>query len=63
LEGFRLAAQWAQGPAIIESDCVRIVQAMKEVGDRSATSFIVAEAKDQASLLVDWQVAEVKERV
>ncbi|RLM86916.1 hypothetical protein C2845_PM04G12630 [Panicum miliaceum] len=60
LEGFRLAAQWAQGPAIIESDCARIVQAMKEAGDRSATSFIMAEAKDQVSLLVDWQVAKVK---
>jgi ribonuclease HI len=59
-EGFRLAAQWTQGPVIIESDCARIVQAMKEREDRSAISFILMEAKDQARLLPEWRVAKVR---
>jgi ribonuclease HI len=59
-EGFRLAAQWTQGPVIIESDCARIVQAMKEREDRSAISFILMEAKVQARLLPEWRVAKVR---
>jgi hypothetical protein len=31
LEGFRLAAQWSQGQATIETDSARIVQLMEEV--------------------------------
>ena len=60
LEGFRLAAQWIQDPVIVESDCARIVQAMKEKEDRSAASFILLEARDQARMLSQWQVAKVK---
>ncbi|RLN13275.1 hypothetical protein C2845_PM09G14780 [Panicum miliaceum] len=58
LEGLRLAAQWVQGPIILESDSARVLQAMQEKQDRSAISFIVAEAKDQAQLLVDWRIAK-----
>ena len=32
---------------------------MKDAVDRSTISFTVAEAKDQASLLVEWRVAKV----
>jgi uncharacterized protein with PhoU and TrkA domain len=33
---------------------------MEEVEDHSAVSFIMAEAKDHANLLVDWHIAKVK---
>jgi ribonuclease HI len=56
LEGFRLAAQWIQGPIILESDCARIVQGMQQQEDRSAHRFVLEEAKDQTQLLVDWQI-------
>ena len=58
LEGVRLAAQWSHGRVIIESDCARVIQSMKDAVDRSMISFTVAEAKDQASLLVEWRVAK-----
>ena len=60
LEGIRLAAQWAQEPIIVETDCARIVQAMEAQEDRSTLSFVIAEAKTQARVLVDWRVAKVK---
>ena len=59
-EGIRLAAQWAQEPVIVETDCARIVQAMGAQEDRSSLSFVIAEAKTQARVLVDWRVAKVK---
>ena len=46
LEGLRLAAQWAQGPVILETDCARIAHAMEAKEDRSILSFILSEAKD-----------------
>jgi len=60
LEGVRLAAQWIHEPVIVESDCARIVQAMQEEEDRSALSFILAEAKDHARLLPGWRMVKVK---
>ena len=60
MEGIRLAAQWAQEPVIVETDCARIVQAMGAQEDRSSLSFVIAEAKTQARVLVDWRVAKVK---
>jgi hypothetical protein len=49
-----------RGQAIIETDSARIVQMMKEVEDRSAISFIMAEAKDHANLPVNWRIVKVK---
>jgi hypothetical protein len=54
-----LATQLAQGPVIIESDCVRVVKAMKEKKDLSDLSFIFAEAFDHAQLLSSWRVVKV----
>jgi hypothetical protein len=59
VEGVRLATQLAQGPVIIESDCVRVVKAMKEKKDLSDLSFIFAEAFDHAQLLSSWRVVKV----
>jgi hypothetical protein len=47
------------GLVIIESDHARFAKAMKEEEDRSALGFIIAEAKEQMQLLVDWRVAKV----
>jgi hypothetical protein len=44
---------------IIESDCVRVVKAMKEKKDLSDLSFIFAEAFDHAQLLSSWRVVKV----
>jgi len=41
LEGLRLAAEWAQGPVIVKTDCARIVHAMEAKIDRSMLSFVV----------------------
>ena len=60
LEGLRLAAQWIKQPVIVESDCARMVHAMKEKEDRSAVSFILLEAGHQARMLSQWKVAKVK---
>jgi ribonuclease HI len=59
VEGVRLATQLAQVPVIIESDCVRVVKAMKEKKDLSDLSFIFAEAFDHAQLLSSWRVVKV----
>jgi hypothetical protein len=37
-----------------------LIQALQREEDRSDISFTVAEAKEQAQLLVDWRVAQVK---
>ena len=60
LEGLHLASQWVQAPVIIESDCARIVQALREREERSAISFILSEARDHATMLEDWSVVKVK---
>ncbi|KAG2622145.1 hypothetical protein PVAP13_3NG281941 [Panicum virgatum] len=60
LEGFWLAAQWIHEPVIVESDCIRIVQAMQAKEDRSALRFILLEVKDQARMLSEWRMAKVK---
>lgn len=39
VEGFRLASQWASTPVIVESDCARIVEAMRRGVDRSDIGF------------------------
>lgn len=59
-EGFRLAAEWSPGPAIIESDCSRVVKAIQKGDDRSKIGFVVTEAREITRLLVDWQIALVK---
>ncbi|RLM56065.1 hypothetical protein C2845_PM10G14470 [Panicum miliaceum] len=48
-----------QDSVILESDCARIVQAIKAGGDRSSLHFCLAEAKEYAQLLlVNWRVAK-----
>jgi ribonuclease HI len=59
-EGLRLATQWARGSVIIETDCARVAQALRSNVDRSEISFIIAEARERAQLLVNWRVAQVK---
>ncbi|KAF8659499.1 hypothetical protein HU200_058442 [Digitaria exilis] len=60
VEGLRLAAQFLQEPVIVESDCARVVQAVQAGGDRSELSFLVAEAIEQAQLLRDWKIVQVR---
>jgi hypothetical protein len=60
---FRLAAQWACGPIILESDCARVVEAMRKKKDSSSLSFIFKEALEHAQLLEKWRVQKVKKRV
>jgi hypothetical protein len=61
-EGFRLAAQWARQGTIIlvESDCARLVEAMRKKKDISSLSFIFKEALEHARLLEKWRVEKVK---
>jgi ribonuclease HI len=59
-EGLRLATQWARESVIIETDCARVAQALRSNVDRSEISFIIAEAREHAQLLVSWHVAQVK---
>ena len=61
VEGFRLAAEWAcQRPIIVESDCARVVEAMRKKKDSSSLSFIFKEALEHAQLLETWRVEKVK---
>lgn len=60
IEGIRLAAEWSPGPVIIEADCSRVVQAIRQGMDRSDIGFIVSEARELAQLLVDWKIVLVK---
>lgn len=59
-EGIRLATQWVQGPVIIESDCARMVKALRKKEDKSELSFIVAAAIEQTQLLEERRVTQVK---
>lgn len=60
VEGSRFASQWAPGPVIIESDCSRIVQALRSGSDRSELCIVMVEARALAQLLVEWRVDLVK---
>lgn len=60
VEGLRLPTQWVQGPVILESDCARIVGALQKKEDRLEICFHVVEALEQAQLLSEWRVAQVK---
>ncbi|KAF8687355.1 hypothetical protein HU200_043041 [Digitaria exilis] len=48
-EGLRLAAQWVQGPVILESDCARVVGALQKKEDRSS----VARVKRECNLVAN----------
>lgn len=56
-EGIRLAAEWAMGRVILESDCARVVQALKHGPDRSEIGFTVTEARELTQLLLEWKVS------
>lgn len=60
VEGIRFSAQWAPGAVIVELYCARVVHSLRRGDDRSDLSFIVAEAKELAQLLVDWRIDLVK---
>lgn len=60
VEGIRLAAEWAPGRVIIETDCARIVQAMQHGEDKSDITFVMAEARELTQLLLEWKVALVR---
>lgn len=59
-EGVDLAVRLAPGSIILETDCARMVKALQGKEERSGISFIVSQAKEQAQLLVNWRVAQVK---
>jgi hypothetical protein len=59
-EGAQLAAQYAQGPVIFETDCARVCKAMSSKEDRSDFSFVILEAKEHAQALDEWRVSQVK---
>ena len=59
LESFHLAAQWAQGSIIVETDCARVANALQAKEDRSLLCFILSEARHHARLLVEWRIAKV----
>jgi hypothetical protein len=44
----------------MEIDCARVAKALQEKEDHSELGFIVAAAKEQAQLLVEWRVAQVR---
>lgn len=47
LEGLRLTVQHFQSPAILESDCARVVHALSNREDRSELGFLIREAIEQ----------------
>ncbi|KAF8648318.1 hypothetical protein HU200_064899 [Digitaria exilis] len=58
--GLRLAARWTPGRVILETDCVRIANALQSESNRSELGFLIAEARDHAKMMEDWRVSKVK---
>ncbi|KAF8667903.1 hypothetical protein HU200_052531 [Digitaria exilis] len=56
LMGLRLAARWTLGRVILETDCVRIANALQSESNHSELGFIIAEARDHAKMMEDWRV-------
>jgi hypothetical protein len=50
-DGLRLASQWPLGSVILETDCSRVVDAMRSKENRSEASFVLREASEHAWLL------------
>ncbi|WVZ55445.1 hypothetical protein U9M48_006105 [Paspalum notatum var. saurae] len=61
IEGLRLATQWSHGPVVLESDCARMVKALRAADtDKSDICFLIAEAREFGSTLPEWRVSKVK---
>lgn len=60
VKGLWLAAQLARGPITLESDCARIVHALQRREDKSDLSFLIGKVVEQAQMLSEWRVSQVK---
>jgi hypothetical protein len=49
LEGLKLASQWASGSVILETDCVRVLNALRDKDDKSEACFVIEEARHHAN--------------
>jgi ribonuclease HI len=61
VEGLRLASQWVQMPVIIESDCSRVVHALKtSKEDKSELAFHIREGKELMQIMQEVEIVQVK---
>ncbi|KAF8762282.1 hypothetical protein HU200_009635 [Digitaria exilis] len=60
LMGVRLATQWSPGKVLLETDCARVAHALQAGKDRSELGFIFREICEQASMLEEWKIVQVK---
>nr|CAB3483985.1 unnamed protein product [Digitaria exilis] len=57
--GLHLAAQWAPGRVMLETDCARAARALQADVDRSELGFIFSEARDYARMLEELKVIQL----
>ncbi|RLN32801.1 hypothetical protein C2845_PM03G31430 [Panicum miliaceum] len=60
-EGLILAAEWCHGKAILETDCIALVNWLNSsAGTRPRDSFILDELREAGSRLPEWRVIHTK---